>query len=724
MGRTREGRQLALRVDREAVEGPDGHALTALALTEIEGPDTREGRTAALADLASRLSAAPRPEEIADIVVEHARRTLGATVIELVVLEGSAPQLLRLVGYDPETLAQVDGPTLVAEGAIGEVIRTRRPVTVLTGEERHRRYPQIRRWLGDARPRAMVCLPLVADRRVLGALALGFDEDRHFAPDDLSHMEVVAHVSAQALHRARLFDDARAAAANAMALARLTSALARAATGPAAAAALLDELDAFGPSVSAVALVDEARGEFELVELRSDGRAIGAQDRWPLDLPSPARDVVRTGRALLVDEAEYRARYAEVAAVSDPGGLGRYLALPLVAAGGPIGAVGLSFPLGHPGDLPVSHLQALVDAAAQAIARASSADSERDARRLLAAVVDQMPLGVLVLGARSLELLYANSTYHALFERGEAETQVLRLDGSPWPTDERPYLRALVRGEVVTDELCVLQHSDGSRATVAINAGPVRDGAGTIIAAVAVYSDVTARHEAELARDAFIGILSHELRTPITSIFAGAVLLQRGVAPETAREVAGDVMDDAERLRAIVEDLLVLSRVEHGTDLSRDEAVLVHRVAARVLADEQRRWPGRRFELSMPRDVPPVLGDEGYVEHVVRNLLSNAGKYGPPDGRIDVVVEPAGDEVSVRVLDEGPGIPPGDEERVFELFYRSAETARHVPGAGIGLYAVRALVNGMGGRVWARRRDVGGAEVGFTLRALPAERAG
>ncbi len=726
LARGPDGRVVALRLERSSIEGTDGSALTSLVLAEVPSIQTGEGRTAALAELASRVSAAPRPEEIADIVVEHAQTTLGASVVELILLEGDGAQLLRLVGYDAETVAQLDARTLLDEGAIGEAIRSRRTITIRSGDDRHARYPGIGRWLGAARPRSIVCLPLVVDRLVLGGLALGFDHDRDFSPDDLSHVEVVAHVVAQGLHRGRLFDDARIAAANAMALARLTSALARAATSRDAAGALLDELqEAVRPASAAVALLDEAAQEFELIELRSGERTITAQERWPIDLPSPARDVVRGGRAILLDEAEYHARYAKVSSISDPKGMGRYIALPLVVAGGPIGAVGLSFPVHRTGDLPVTHLQALVDAAAQAIARARSADSERAARHLLAAVVGQMPLGVLVVGARSLEVLYANGAYHSLFghpERGDAEPAVLRLDGSPWPVDERPYLRALVRGEIVTDELCLLERPDGSRATVAINAGPVRDAEGTIMAAVAVYSDVTSRREAELARDAFIGILSHELRTPITSIFAGAVLLQRGVEPETARDVAAGVMDDAERLRAIVEDLLVLSRVEHGADFTRDDAVLVHRVVARVVSEERRRWPGRRFELSVPPDVPPVLGDEGYIEHIVRNLLSNAGKYGPPDGRIEVVVEPDGEWVRVRVLDEGPGIQPGDEERVFGLFYRSDQTARQAPGAGIGLYAVRALVDGMGGRVWARSRSSGGAEVGFALPTLPPDR--
>jgi signal transduction histidine kinase len=723
-GRRRDGTEIALRVDIAAVDGPDGGRHASLRLAEAGGEHAPEPRrTAALADLASRLSAAALPDEIADIVVDHARSALGATVVELVLLEGSRPRLVRLVGYDDATVARIDGRVLVEQGAIGDSLRTGRPIVLATAAERHARYPGIRRWLGEARPRALVCLPLIADRQTTGALALGFDEDRASTDEDLSHMQVVAHATAQALHRARLFDKAALAAAEATSLARLGGALARADTARAASAALLDGIAATArPSTMSVALLDEAREEFELIEVRSTGRDVAARPRWSLRLPSPARDVVRSGTAVSLDKAEYRRRYPEVSAISDPTALGRYLALPLVVAGRPMGAVGLSFGIGQDDDPPVAHLQALVDSAAQAIARARLSDAERAARRLLGAVIDQMPLGVLVLDAGSRDPLYANETYRQLLSPADGGSRVLRLDGTPWPDEELPSARALELGEVVTDELCIVERADGSRSTITMSAGPVRSGSGAVIAGVAVYADVTARREAELARDAFIGILSHELRTPITSIFAGAVLLARGVDESTARDVADGMLDDAVRLRAIVEDVLVLSRVEHGADLARDDAVLVHRVAARVVADEERRWPGRTFELDMAADVPPAVGDEGYIEHVLRNLLSNAGKYGPPDGRIRVVVETGEADVRVRVLDEGPGIPPGDEERVFQLFYRSDDTARRAPGAGIGLYAVRALVDGMGGRVWARRRPEGGAEVGFSLRRLAVDR--
>ena len=116
-----------------------------------------------------------------------------------------------------------------------------------------------------------------------------------------------------------------------------------------------------------------------------------------------------------------------------------------------------------------------------------------------------------------------------------------------------------------------------------------------------------------------------------------------------------------------------------------------------------------------------VRGEETYVEQVLRNLLSNAAKYGSPGTAVTIAIEDQGDEVAVRVFDEGPGIARGEVEQLFSLFYRSPATAASAAGAGIGLFVSRRLVDEMGGRMWARNRSEGGAEFGFSLARFPAD---
>jgi signal transduction histidine kinase len=116
-----------------------------------------------------------------------------------------------------------------------------------------------------------------------------------------------------------------------------------------------------------------------------------------------------------------------------------------------------------------------------------------------------------------------------------------------------------------------------------------------------------------------------------------------------------------------------------------------------------------------------VTGDRTHLEQVVRNLLSNAAKYSGQGSDVEVRAEIDGGQIAVRVLDSGPGVTQAEAESLFELFYRSPSTAKKATGAGIGLYVSRALIEAMGGRIWAQPRPEGGAEFGFTVPILEAE---
>jgi two-component system phosphate regulon sensor histidine kinase PhoR len=276
-------------------------------------------------------------------------------------------------------------------------------------------------------------------------------------------------------------------------------------------------------------------------------------------------------------------------------------------------------------------------------------------------------------------------------------------------------------GEVVADEEIEIARQDGSHTTVSASAGPVRDEDGSIRAGVMTLTDVGARKEAEAIRDAFLGVISHELRTPITAIYGGARLLLRPESRldiETRQAVLEDIAGESERLTRLIENTLVLARSERGEEAAAREPLLLQRVLPSIVAAEAAEHPGTRFEVHAPHELPAALGDVGYVDQVIRNLLSNAAKYGRKDGGVQVVVEPVEGEVRVRVLDDGPGIGGEDPHALFGLFYRSPRTIAAASGAGIGLFVVRHLVEAMGGRVWAVDRPEGGAEFGFALEIL------
>jgi len=366
------------------------------------------------------------------------------------------------------------------------------------------------------------------------------------------------------------------------------------------------------------------------------------------------------------------------------------------------------------------------DAATDAVVRTVLGVAEAS---LLPAVIDQLPIGVVVARPDG-EVLLLNDRVGDIWHVPDgapldpaALWSGLHADGRPYRTGEWPLHRTLRDGVPIHDEQIEIDRLDGSPATISVSAVAVRDGEEKIVAGVMTVADVTDRREAEQLREAFVGVLSHELRTPITSVFGGTQLLRRKDLPDAIRaSILDDVVTEAERLHRLVEDLLVMARLERGVTFAARDPVLLQRLIPRVLRTEGRRLPRQRFSVRIDRDLPAVEGEDGHLEQVLRNLVSNAAKYGPPDGPVEIEAVRVGDEVHTRVLDEGPGIPDDEGERIFRLLYRSPSVAGEVPGAGIGLFVARAIVEAMGGRIWARSRPDKGADVGFALRCHPLER--
>jgi PAS domain S-box-containing protein len=232
-----------------------------------------------------------------------------------------------------------------------------------------------------------------------------------------------------------------------------------------------------------------------------------------------------------------------------------------------------------------------------------------------------------------------------------------------------------------------------------------------------LVSDVSWRHEANEIRDRFFGILSHELRTPITSIYGGAqVLAKRAMQldDDTRRELLTGLATESERLQRMIENLLILARVERGTDFFGPQPVLVDRVLRDVIDRERGLWPSATIELRIAGPIPVVAGDEDHLAQIMRNLLANAVKYAGDEANVVVEVRYEAPWVRVAVRDDGPGFPPNEADQLFGLYFRSARTTA-APGAGIGLFVCRQLVSAMGGTIWCRSRPEGGAEFGFTL---------
>jgi PAS domain S-box-containing protein len=290
-----------------------------------------------------------------------------------------------------------------------------------------------------------------------------------------------------------------------------------------------------------------------------------------------------------------------------------------------------------------------------------------------------------------------------------ASLEVLRADSSPRPVEESPPLQALNGDSIVNQEEIIRLPAGGALRYREVSATPVRDKVGQIIGSVAVARDITERKQAEAAlqegsrrKDAFLATLAHELRNPLTPIRTGFDLLQtlRGDAPACDRPL--QIIDrQLNHLVRLIDDLLDVSRISRGKiQLQKERLDLAEIIDAVLDISESGLGRGdRRLTISVPPQPLPLEGDPVRLVQIFANLLSNAVKFTDTGGHIALRVLRQGDQVEVRVQDDGRGIQPERLDDIFDMFAQ-AEPGRG-GGLGIGLTLVRSLVGMHGGTVRA-----------------------
>ena len=239
---------------------------------------------------------------------------------------------------------------------------------------------------------------------------------------------------------------------------------------------------------------------------------------------------------------------------------------------------------------------------------------------------------------------------------------------------------------------------------------------------VFVLRDVTDSKDLRPEREAFLAVLSHELRTPITTIYAGSSVLARRptLSPPATQILAQDISAEAARLYDLVEDLLVLARLERRVLDPLDEPVAIGRAIDATLRMAAARLPDAPIVRHGVAHPPYVHGDATYVEQACRNLILASARYAGPGVERALIVETRVDreagEVAVAVIDRGPRLTEHELTRAFELPDPSA--IGRLAGSGIGPFVCRHLIEAMGGRTWACNRTDGprGVEMGFSLR--------
>ncbi|HSS37590.1 MAG TPA: ATP-binding protein, partial [Polyangia bacterium] len=331
--------------------------------------------------------------------------------------------------------------------------------------------------------------------------------------------------------------------------------------------------------------------------------------------------------------------------------------------------------------------------------------------RLLNAIVQQVPAGVLVAGSdgriRTGNRAVA-TIWRGPFTPGTVEEyrvgQVFDMEGQVVPAAEYPLTVALHERRETTRELRITR-GDGSDGYVLSSAAPVLDEGGQLLAAVVAFVDITELKETQhrLEREAefrerFLGVLGHDLRNPLAAILLAARRLEaRTELPAGVTSTVARIASSASRMRRMIDELLDFVRARVAGQLPLNRApVDLRQVLEQVVAEAELAGAGGRVTVATTGDVTGVWDPDRLVQ-MVDNLVRNALRYGAPDRPVRIEAEGRPEEVAVAVVNEGPGISPERQERLFEPFARGLD--QDGEGLGLGLFIVRAVAASHGGTV-------------------------
>ena len=369
--------------------------------------------------------------------------------------------------------------------------------------------------------------------------------------------------------------------------------------------------------------------------------------------------------------------------------------------------------------------------AAAAIANARRHRDEQRSRANLEALIDTSPVGVLVFDARTGSLVSCNREAARIARSLHEPTRpmeellgvmtVRRADGREIPLKELSMAQALSAGETVRVEEIVLQVPGGRPVTVLLNATPIRLEEDEVESFVVTLQDMTPLEELERLRAEFLGLVSHELRRPLTSIRGSASTLLEAspdLDPAEMRQFCRIIVEQADTMREMVGDFLDVAHIKSGTLAVTPEpaevAGLVDRARNTFLSGGGR----NTLDIDLEPDLPPVRADRRRIVQVLGNLLSNAARHSPETSVIRVTAEREDLHVAVAVADHGRGISAERLPLLFGRFSRGAGEDEHpqIGGSGLGLAICKGIVEAHGGRIRAESDGPGlGARFTFTL---------
>ena len=374
-------------------------------------------------------------------------------------------------------------------------------------------------------------------------------------------------------------------------------------------------------------------------------------------------------------------------------------------------------------------LRLLASQAGVAIACAQAQTATQRIRAELETLVETAPVGVAIFDAATGEMVSVNReglrVVDGLRTPGHTITQMVevatlrRADGRELDFAAVPFLEVLRGAEVVRAEEIVISVPGGRHVKLLVNCTPVCSADGNPTSVVVTLQDLAPIQELERLRAEFLGMVSHELRAPLTSIKGSATTLLEtapDLDPAEMRAFFRIIAGQADHMRGLISDLLDAGRIETGTLSVSPESSQLSALVDRARTTFLSGGGLHTVLIDLPPDLPRVMADRRRIVQVLNNLFTNAARHAPESSPIRVAALRDGVHVVVTVTDEGRGIAPERLAHLFQKYARTEDAGRELAGTGLGLAICKGLVEAHGGRIRAESDGIGqGARFTFTL---------
>jgi len=327
--------------------------------------------------------------------------------------------------------------------------------------------------------------------------------------------------------------------------------------------------------------------------------------------------------------------------------------------------------------------------------------------RILATTTD----GIVALDKQGT-YVYANAAAERILgvSRGEiiqraynqASWKLTTLKGVPLHDEATPFKKVLQENQGVYGLKLIIERPNGERIIISTNAAPLYDIAGNFDGVVGVFTDVTDQHELQERNSVFHHTVAHDLHNPLIVIHGHAkrlmAALRKKELGDTSLQSVEAILQGAEKMEKMIEDLLDTARIEGGSVSLNKEPISLGAFVGSLLQHALKGNDLKRVEVHIPDGLPILLADPARLERILLNLLSNALKFSPSGSKVTLQAQKTKDGITISVTDYGIGISPEDCSRLFKRFFQVK--GKTSSGVGLGLYISKLLAEAHGGDLW------------------------